>query len=234
MSHAADHGDAGDTAGDVRAAGGFLVLEGIDGAGKSSQVAPLADWLRSLGREVVTCRDPGATPTGDAIRAILLDRRDLRLDAIAEMLLYMAARAQLVSEVIRPALARGAWVLSDRYLLANVVYQGHAGGIDPDVVRRVGDVATGGLGPDLVLLLDIDLATAARRMNRPLDRLESRGDEYRGRLRAGYRAEADREPGRIVVVDATRGPDAVQESLRDAILARWPELRTAAAARWDA
>ncbi len=213
------------------AAGRFLVLEGIDGAGKSSQVQPLADWLRSRGREVVTCRDPGATPTGDAIRAILLDRRDLRLDAVAEMLLYMAARAQLVSDVIRPALARGAWVLSDRYLLANIVYQGHAGGLDPEEIRRVGAVATGGLEPDLVLLLDVDLATAAARMNRPLDRLESRGDDYRGRLRTGYRAEADRAPGRIAVVDAARGPDAVQESLRAEIRGRWPELRAADAAR---
>jgi len=219
--------DRGDAAGPGPGGGRLIVLEGIDGAGKSSQIAPLADWLRGLGREVVTCRDPGATPTGDAIRAILLDRRDLRLDATAEMLLYMAARAQLVSEVIRPALARGAWVLSDRYLLANVVYQGHAGGLDPDAIRRVGAVATGGLAADLVLVLDVDLATAAGRMNRPLDRLESRGDDYRGRLRAGYRDEAGRDPGRIVVVDAARVPDAVQHSLRAEILARCPELRPA-------
>ena len=219
--------DRGDAAGTGPGGGRLIVLEGIDGAGKSSQIAPLADWLRGLGREVVTCRDPGATPTGDAIRAILLDRRDLRLDATAEMLLYMAARAQLVSEVIRPALARGAWVLSDRYLLANVVYQGHAGGLDPDAIRRVGAVATGGLAADLVLVLDVDLATAAGRMNRPLDRLESRGDDYRGRLRAGYGDEAARDPGRIAVVDAARGPDAVQHSLRAEILARCPELRAA-------
>jgi dTMP kinase len=205
------------------AAGGFLVLEGIDGAGKSSQVASLAAWLGSSGREVVTCRDPGSTPTGDAIRAILLDRHDLRLDAGAEMLLYMAARAQLVSEVIRPARGRGAWVLSDRFLLANVVYQGHAGGLDPESIRGVGRVATGGLEPDLVLLLDIDPETAARRMNRPLDRLESRGDEYRGRLAAGYRAEAARDPARIAVIDAEGPPEAVQEALRRAIMERFVE-----------
>jgi dTMP kinase len=201
--------------------GGFLVLEGIDGAGKSSQVAGLAAWLGGDGREVVTCRDPGSTPTGDAIRAILLDRADLRLDAHAEMLLYMAARAQLVSEVIRPALDRGAWVISDRYLLANVVYQGHAGGLDPEDIRRVGRIATGGLRPDLVLLLDVDLATAARRMNRPLDRLESRGDDYRARLVAGYRAEAARDPAGIATIEASGGPDAVQGSLRRAIAARF-------------
>ena len=202
----------------------FIVLEGIDGAGKSSQVEPLVAWLRGCGRAVTTCRDPGATAAGDAIRSILLDRHDLQIAPTAEMLLYMAARAQLVSEVIRPSLARGEWVVSDRYLLANVVYQGHAGGLDPDTIRQVGAFATGGLEPDLVLLLDVDLETAARRLARPLDKLENRGDEYRGRLRAGYLAEAARRPDRIAVVDATGDPDAVQEKLRAAIEQHFPEV----------
>jgi dTMP kinase len=205
----------------------FIVLEGIDGAGKSSQVEPLVAWLRGCGRTVTTCRDPGATAAGDAIRSILLDRHDLQLAPTSEMLLYMAARAQLVSEVITPSLARGDWVVSDRYLLANVVYQGHAGGLDPDTIRQVGSVATGGLEPDLVLLLDVDLETAARRLARPLDKLENRGDEYRGRLRAGYLAESARRPDRIAVVDATGDPDAVQEKLRAALEHRFPELRSA-------
>jgi dTMP kinase len=209
----------------------FISLDGIDGGGKSSQIGALVDWLRATGREVLTCRDPGSTAAGDAIRGILLDRGELPIDPTTEMLLYMAARAQLVAELIRPALARGSWVVSDRYLLANIVYQGHAGGLDPDTIRAVGGIATGGLAADLVLVLDIDLETAARRLSRPLDRLESRGDDYRGRLRTGYRAEADRAPGRIAVVDAARGPDAVQESLRAEIRGRWPELRAADAAR---
>ena len=206
-------------------AGRFIVLEGIDGAGKSSQIDPLTRWLRSRGRNVRTCRDPGATAAGDAIRAILLDRHEIQLAPTSEMLLYQAARAQLVHEVIGPALARGEWVVSDRYLLANIVYQGHAGGLDPDLIRRVGDVATGGLAPDLVLLLDVDLGTAARRLARPLDRLESRGDEYRGRLRDGYLAEAARDPARIAVVDATAGPDTVAERVRTAVCDHFPELR---------
>jgi len=206
-------------------AGRFIVLEGIDGAGKSSQVDPLTRWLRSRGRNVRTCRDPGATAAGDAIRAILLDRHEIQLAPTSEMLLYQAARAQLVHEVIGPALARGEWVVSDRYLLANIVYQGHAGGLDPDLIRRVGDVATGGLAPDLVLLLDVDLGTATRRLARPLDRLESRGDEYRGRLRDGYLAEAARDPARIAVVDATAGPDTVAERVRTAVCDHFPELR---------
>lgn len=208
----------------------FIVLEGIDGAGKSSQVEPLVAWLRGKGCTVTTCRDPGATPAGDAIRGILLDRHDLKLVPTAEMLLYMAARAQLVREVIRPSLARGEWVVSDRYLLANIVYQGHAGGLDTDAIRQVGAIATDGVEPDLVLLLDVDLETAARRLDRPLDKLENRGDAYRGRLRAGYLAEAAMRPDRITVVDATDDPAAVQSRLRMAIerrLADWHPSRPA-------
>jgi dTMP kinase len=130
-----------------------------------------------------------------------------------------------VAEVIRPALGRGDWVVSDRYLLANVVYQGHAGGLDPETIRRVGTVATGGLEPDLVLLLDVDLETATRRLSRPLDKLENRGDDYRRRLREGYRDEAARQPGRIALIDGTAGVDEVAARLREAVLARFAELR---------
>lgn len=202
----------------------FIVLDGMDGAGKSSQIRPLVEWLCSGGREVVTCRDPGSTGVGDAVRAILLDRHDLELDATSEMLLYMAARAQLVTEVIRPALARGAWVVSDRYLLSNIVYQGYAGGLVPETIREVGRVATGGLAPDLVVLLDIDLETAARRLDRPLDKLESRGDDYRRRLREGYLREAAADPERIRVLDATGSPEAVTAAVRSATAGRFPEL----------
>lgn len=207
------------------ATGRFIVLEGIDGAGKSSQIAALVGWLREQGRHVTTCRDPGSTPAGDAIRGILLDRHEIDLAPASEMLLYMAARAQLVAEVIAPALARGEWVVSDRFLLANIVYQGYAGGLDPEVVRRVGAVATGGLEPDLVLLLDIDLETASRRLARPLDKLENRGDDFRRRLRDGYRAEAARDPLRIKTVDATGSPDDVAALMRSAVRERFAELR---------
>jgi dTMP kinase len=202
----------------------FIVLDGMDGAGKSSQIAPLVTWLEARGLTVTTCRDPGATPAGDAIRAILLDRRDLHLSPTAEMLLYMAARAQLVAEVIEPALARGEWVISDRYLLSNVVYQGHAGGLDPEAIRRVGGVATAGRMPDVVLVLDVDLATAARRLDRPLDKLESRGDGYREQLRAGYLREAAAAPEAISVVDASGEPASVAEAIRRELATRFPEL----------
>lgn len=202
----------------------FISLDGIDGAGKSAQIGRLADWLRSRGQTVTTCRDPGSTPVGDAVRSILLDRHDLHLAPTAEMFLYMAARAQLVAEVVSPALGRGEWVVSDRYLLANIVYQGHAGGLDPEDIRTVGDVATGGLMPDLVLLLDVDLETSSRRLDRPLDKLENRGNAFRTRLRAGYLDEAARHGDRIVVIDATAGIDDVAARIRTAVAARFPDL----------
>jgi dTMP kinase len=195
----------------------FIVLEGIDGSGKSSQVAPLAEWLRGRGHTVVACRDPGATPAGDAIRQILLHRQEIPLAPTTEMLLYMAARAQLVAEVIAPALARGAWVVSDRYLPANIVYQGHAGDLDAEIIRGVGGVATGGVTPDLVLLLDLDPTTAARRIDRPLDRLESRGDDFRRRLREGYLREAAAAPTRFDIIDAAADMATVGERIRDAV-----------------
>jgi dTMP kinase len=202
----------------------FIALDGIDGSGKSSQIGPLVEWLRHRGCRVTTCRDPGSTPAGDAIRAILLDRHDLRLAPTAEMFLYMAARAQLVQEVIRPALGRGEWVVSDRYLLANIVYQGHAGGLDPDVIRDVGSEATGGLMPDLVLLLDVDLAVSAARLDRPLDKLENRGDGYRRKLRAGYLAEAAGQPDLIRVIEADAPIDEVGDRIRAVLSQRFPEL----------
>ena len=202
----------------------FIALDGIDGSGKSSQIGPLVTWLESRGCRVTTCRDPGSTPTGDAIRAILLDRHDLHLAATAEMFLYMAARAQLVEEVIRPALDRGEWVVADRYLLANIVYQGHAGGLDPELIRNVGGVATGGLMPELILLLDVDIAVSAARLDRPLDKLENRGDGYRRRLRAGYLAEAAQQPDVIHMIAADASVDDVAARIRTAVSHRFPEL----------
>jgi dTMP kinase len=140
------------------------------------------------------------------------------------MFLYMAARAQLVAEVIEPAISRGEWVVSDRYLLSNIVYQGHAGGLDPDTIRDVGRVATAGRLPDLVLLLDVDLATSSRRLDRPLDKLEQRGDAFRERLRRGYLAEAARDPERVAVLDATGTIDDVAALIRSAVARRFPEL----------
>jgi dTMP kinase len=187
-------------------AGLFLSLDGLDGTGKSSQCRLLADWLRGRGHAVTTCADPGGTPVGDVLRSLLLDKRR-HLSLPCEALLFMASRAQLVADVIRPALFDGQVVVADRYLLANVVYQGHAGGLDPDTLWRVGDFATGGLAPDLTLVLDLPPEAALARRGRPADRLESRDAAYHDRVRQGFLAEARRRPECIRVLDAS-GPVA--------------------------
>ena len=195
----------------------FISLDGIDGAGKSTQISLLRDWLVGLGHDVVLCRDPGSTELGEAIRHVLLDHRHAGMSRTAEMLLYMAARAQMVEEIIRPALNAGKVVISDRYLLANVVYQGHAGGLDVASVWEVGRLATGGLIPELTLVLDLPPAAAAKRMNRTLDRMETQGDAFRARIRRGYVCEAAANPERIVIIDADRPADVVQSDLQAAI-----------------
>ena len=195
----------------------FFSIDGGDGTGKSTQVALLAEWLAGRGHEVVTCRDPGTTPVGEAVRDLLLHRHDLGIDRCSEMLLYMAARAQLVAEVIRPALAQGKSVISDRYLLANVVYQGYGGGLDVPSLWEVGRVATGGLDPEVIIVLDLPAEAAAQRLQRSLDRMEQQGDAFHERVRQGFLAEAARRPDRILVIDAARGIDDVQAEIREAV-----------------
>ena len=195
----------------------FFSIDGGDGTGKSTQVALLAEWLAGRGHQVVTCRDPGSTSLGEAVRELLLHRHDLRIDRRSEMLLYMAARAQLVEEMIRPALDQGKTVISDRYLLANVVYQGHAGGLDVPSLWEVGRVATGGLEPDLTIVLDLPADVAAARLQGELDRMEQQGDAFHERVRQGFLAEAARRPERIVVVDAGRSVDDIQAEIRKGV-----------------
>jgi dTMP kinase len=193
----------------------FFSFDGIDGAGKSTQLRLFCERLRAHGLDVVVCRDPGSTELGERIRDILLSRETAApIARRTEMLLYMAARAQLVEEVIRPALAANKTVVSDRFLLANIVYQGYAGGLDVASVRQVGNVATDGVVPDCVFLLDVAVEDADRRIVRPLDRMESQGSEYRQRLRDGFLAEAARSDGRIYVIDANRAIDDVQSDIR--------------------
>jgi dTMP kinase len=192
----------------------FLSFDGLDGVGKSTQINSLRDWLAGQGHDVLLCRDPGSTPLGEQLREIVLHSSEETLICQrSEMLLYMAARAQLVEEVIRPALAAGKTVVSDRFLLANVVYQGHAGGLDVESLWKVGAVATGGLSPDLTFLLDMPAAASHTRLQRPLDRIEKRGEEFRERLRQGFLAEAARNPN-IVVIDAARSVEDVQADVQ--------------------
>jgi dTMP kinase len=191
----------------------FFSFDGIDGTGKSTQVQLLAEAIHARGSEVVVCRDPGSTPLGERIRELLLTKDGgVSIGLRSEMLLYMAARAQLVEEVIRPALEAGKVVIADRYLLANVVYQGHAGGLDPAEIWEVGKRATAGILPDCVFLLDAPAEVVVRRMDRPLDRMESRGDDFREQLRAGFLLEAANSP-QVHVIDAHRPIEVVRDDI---------------------
>jgi dTMP kinase len=191
----------------------FITLDGPDGAGKSTQCRLLAEWLRGRGWAVVECTDPGGTALGGQLRNILLNHKGT-MALPCEALLFMASRAQLIDEVIRPALATGQLVVSDRFLLANIVYQGHAGGLDPERLWDVGRFAAGGLEPDLTLVLDLPLEASLARRKAKADRMESRGAEYHGRVRAGFLAEAKRRPDRVRVIDASMSADAVQDAIR--------------------
>jgi dTMP kinase len=204
----------------------FFAFDGLDGVGKTTQLDLFCQWLAAQGHDVVRCVDPGSTPLGEKIRGLLLDRHGSRIDPIAEMLLFMAARAEMVSELIAPALAAGRTIVSDRYLLSNVVYQGYARGLDVEEIWRIGQVATAGISPDLTVVLDMPLDAASARLVRPLDRMETGGDDgFRQRLRSGYLAEATRRPGEIVVVDASRSIDVVQAEIRRHVLPRLSDQR---------
>lgn len=194
----------------------FFSFDGIDGGGKSTQVKLFCQWLSDLGRDPIVCRDPGTTAAGEEIRKLLLGADDTTpIAPRSEMLLYMAARAQLVDEIIRPALKAGRTVVSDRYLLANLVYQGHAGGLPVEAVRRVGSIATDGVMPDCTFLLDLDPAIALARMGRQLDRVENRGTAYRERLRVGFLTEAAGSNGKVHVIAANRQVDSIQQEIRE-------------------
>lgn len=177
----------------------------------------LCRWLESLDHSILTCRDPGSTALGEAVRALLLDRDDLHIDRISEMFLYMTARSQLVQERIRPALAEGKTVVCDRYLLANIVYQGYARGLDTELIRRIGQTATGGLEPDVTIVLDMPPEAAAARLNRPLDRMELQGVEFNAQVREGFLTEAAKSPKRIVVVNADQTVEQVEHDIQAAI-----------------
>jgi dTMP kinase len=194
----------------------FVSLDGIDGTGKSTQSRLLAEWLRGQGRAVVEAVDPGGTPLGQELRAIVLSHRR-ELEPACEALLFMASRAQLVAEVIRPALDAGSVVVSDRFLLANVVYQGYGKGLDVEELWRVGRLSTGGLEPDLTLVLDLPPEVAAGRRNRPADRMESNPDDFHRRIRDGFLTEAARRSQTCRVIDATPPVAVVQAAVRAAV-----------------
>jgi len=199
--------------------GKFIVLDGPDGCGKSTQAGLLTGWIRSRGVEVAGFRDPGDTAVGEKIRGILLDSEHESLCTRTELLLYMAARGQLWHEKISPALADGRCVVMDRWVSSTCAYQGYAGGFGIENVIRIGEDCLERLWPDLTLVLDVDPATAAGRMQRRLDRMERKGDEYHRKVRRGF-LELVRIYDNVVALDATVAVETLHERVVEVVLDR--------------
>ncbi|HLU96510.1 MAG TPA: dTMP kinase [Thermobifida alba] len=208
-------GRAPEDDGAERHSGLFVVLEGGEGSGKSTQVREIAVWLREEGFDVLTTREPGATKLGMRLRTMLLDKANAGMAARTEALLYAADRAEHVETVIRPALERGAIVVSDRYVDSTLAYQGAGRELDADEVAQLNDWATGRLVPDLTILLDLPVEEGLRRhSDRPADRLESESLEFHERVRRGFLELADRDPERYLVLDAREPQEAVTKAIR--------------------
>jgi dTMP kinase len=209
--------------------GTFITFEGGEGTGKSSQLAVLRAALCAGGRAVVETQEPGGTTIGREIRGILLNPARTGMTAVAELLLYEASRAQLVGEVIRPALARGEVVLCDRFTDSTVAYQGYGRGLELDIIESLNRLVSGGLRPDCTFLLDLDPAAGLARVRQrtPEDRMEAEVLEFHRRVREGFLAIARREPDRVVVLDGTRPPGEIATRIRDRVTALLGAARAA-------
>jgi len=197
-------------------AGKFIVLDGPDGSGKTAQTLMLYDWLKEQGIDTVTFRDPGSTAVGEKIREILLNPLHAEISVRTELLLYMASRAQLWAEKIAPALNAKKCVLLDRWLTSTCAYQGFAGEFG---AKRVVDIAEASLDrvwPDLIIVLDVDVETAAKRMDRALDRMEQKGADYHKKVREGFLL-LSKFNDNIAIVDATRNIEQVHQAVINAV-----------------
>lgn len=203
----------------------FIVLEGVEGAGKTTQIRLLSAWLTGAGVDHVTAREPGGTDVGEAIRDVLLAHRADGVPAETELLLMLGARAAFVRRVVRPALEAGTVVLADRFDFSTFAYQGYGRGLDLDAVRNLNAFATDGLVPDLYVILDLPVGEGARRQAREggeRDRIEGEGTAFLERVRAGYRALAEAE-GRARTVDARGDAETVHRRLRALLGGTFPE-----------
>lgn len=196
--------------------GFFITFEGPEGAGKSTHAKVLGRWLRRQGRSVLVTREPGGTPIGQRIRRLLLDHRTGKIDPTVELCLYEAARAALVGQVIRPALKAGKICVVDRFQDSTWVYQGWAGQVNLKVVEEMGRSATGGLKPDLTILLDLPVERGLRRVQRP-NRMEAKPLSFHRKVRQGYLALARRNRRRFRVVRADRPMREVRERIQKAV-----------------
>lgn len=213
----------------------FITLEGIDGAGKSTQAGLLVDALRAASHDVLALREPGGAAISEKIRALLLDPANAEMGDTCELLLYEAARAQLVHQVIAPALAAGKTVVCDRFYDSTTAYQAYADGLPLEHVRRANDLAVDGHHPDLTLVFDLDVEAARARMAARLgaeDRMEAKGLAFQRRVAEGYRAIAAAEPERVRLIDALGAPEEVHArvlSAIDAAMARASSTRRVSA-----
>lgn len=207
------------------APGKFITLEGGEGAGKSTHAQLLADTLRAAGIEVVLSREPGGSPGAEEIRALLVSGAPDRWSATSELLLHSAARADHLEKTVRPALARGAWVVSDRFADSTLAYQGHGHGLDLAAIGTVQCLVLGGTEPDLTLILDVAAATGLARADgrgtKGEDRYERMDAAFHGRLRDGFRAIHEAEPERCRLIDTARPVEAVRAAILEAVAARF-------------
>lgn len=201
----------------------FITLEGPEGSGKTSHMQPLTDWLSAQGHTVCATREPGGTAIGEQVRAIIHDLKNTEMHARTETLLYQAARAQIVEQVIRPRLAEGCIVICDRYTDSTMAYQGYGHRQDLKEIRALIRYATAGLVPDLTILLDLDVETGLKRKSQDeWNRLDAYDLDFHRRVHAGYLEMVRAEPKRWVRVDAGQGWESVQEQLRKVISERLP------------
>jgi dTMP kinase len=209
----------------VNVAGFFITLEGVDGGGKTTQARLLADWLQAEGHCVLLTRQPGGTAIGEQLRELVLSPQN-HITPEAELFLYLADRAVHVAEVVVPALQRGCVVVCERYTDSTLAYQGYGRGLDLELLRRLNELATGGVTPDLTLVLDIPAAEARLDVSR-LDRLESAGDGFRERVAEGFRALARGEPERMKLVDGRQSIPVVQAQINSLVRAALTPTRPA-------
>jgi dTMP kinase len=194
--------------------GTFITFEGSEGSGKSTQIELARAYLESKGFSVLFVREPGGVKISEAIRNILLDAKNKEMSDAAETLLYMASRAQLVVEVLEPALKEGKVVLCDRFLDSTIAYQGYGHGVDLKFIKSVGTFATKGITPNLTFIFDIDAQTGLGRIKREKDRIELRALDYHERVRKGYLSLAKREPRRIKLISGSKDREEIQEFVR--------------------
>lgn len=215
MLYNVDKPDVGSRAGDLPR-GRLITLEGIDGTGKSTQIASLAAALRGAGFKVLELREPGGTAIGEAIRKILLDSRNTGMCQESELLLFTAARAQLVREIILPALLAGTWVICDRFLDSSLAYQGYGRGLDLAMIDTINSFAVDGCRPDMTILLDMTVTAAAARLSSrqgKADRLDVESMTFMQRVREGYLAAAAKEPERFIIVDAEQPEEHLAQEI---------------------